>query len=458
MKQDFLQIVQNHQQFFNSNTTKSLAFRKKKLKKLKKILQENEELLFEAIYQDFKKSKYDTFSSELLILYKSIDSAISKMGQWARRKKVGTNILSLPGKSYIYPEPLGTVLVIGAWNYPYLLSWDPVIAAIAAGNTVVLKPSEIPSQTSKVIAKLVNENFNECFFSVIEGGVEETTALLELKWDKIFFTGSTTVGRIVYQAAAKNLTPVTLELGGKSPVIVTKSADLSLAVKRIVWGKFLNAGQTCIAPDYVLINENVKDEFLKLLKERILEMDFSYENLNYPQIINERNYQRLKAMVDEDKIYYAGEFNESERLFPPVILDEVEFTDKVMEEEIFGPILPVLSYKKLSEAIEEIKSRPKPLACYVFTGDKSKSDRVIEEISFGGGAVNDTLMHISNNNLPFGGVGASGIGSYHGKAGFDTFTHYKSIVDKATWIDPKLRYNIYTEKIYAIMRRIAGVR
>lgn len=451
------EIVQNQNLFFDKNATKSIAFRKEQLKKLDRVLRDNEKAIYESIYMDFKKSKFDVFSTELAMIYADISEALSNLNSWSKRKRVRTNLVNLPAKSYIYPEPLGTVLVIGAWNYPFLLSIAPAVAAIAAGNTVVIKPSEVPARTSAVIADIINENFDASFFHVVEGGVDVTTELLAQKWDKIFFTGSTGVGKIVYQAAAKNLTPVTLELGGKSPAFVMKDANLDVTVNRLVWGKFLNAGQTCIAPDYLLVEKSIKDELLKKLKARIVEMDFSFFNENYPQIINERNYQRLKSLIEDDKIYYAGEFNEEKRYFPPVLMNEVNFSDKVMEEEIFGPIFPVLSFENLDDAIKEVKALPKPLACYVFTKDEGNKRKVLNELSFGGGAINDAVMHIANPNMPFGGVGNSGMGSYHGKSGFDAFSHQKSVLDKATWIDPYIRYNKVSDnklKLFKFLFRV----
>lgn len=451
------EIVQNQNLFFDKNATKSIAFRKEQLKKLDRVLRDNEKAIYESIYMDFKKSKFDVFSTELAMIYADISDALANLNSWSKRKRVRTNLVNFPAKSYIYPEPLGTVLVIGAWNYPFLLSIAPAVAAIAAGNTVVIKPSEVPARTSAVIADIINENFDASFFHVVEGGVDVTTELLAQKWDKIFFTGSTGVGKIVYQAAAKNLTPVTLELGGKSPAFVMKDANLDVTVNRLVWGKFLNAGQTCIAPDYLLVEKSIKDELLKKLKARIVEMDFSFFNENYPQIINERNYQRLKSLIDDDKIYYAGEFNEEKRYFPPVLMNEVNFSDKVMEEEIFGPIFPVLSFENLDDAIKEVKALPKPLACYVFTKDEGNKRKVLNELSFGGGAINDAVMHIANPNMPFGGVGNSGMGSYHGKSGFDAFSHQKSVLDKATWIDPYIRYNKVSDnklKLFKFLFRV----
>lgn len=456
-KESLKQLIKEQNVMFNTNSTKEIVYRVQKLKKLKSILKSKENELYEAIYRDFKKSKFDTFTTELALLYQDIDEAVSNVQKWSKRKRVGTNWLNFPAKSYIYPEPLGTCLVIGAWNYPIQLSLAPVIAAIAAGNTVVLKPSEIPSATSNLISEIVNSNFDKSFFHVVEGGVEVTTNLLELKWDKIFFTGSVNVGKIVYKAAAEHLTPVTLELGGKSPAFVTASCNLDVTVNRLVWGKFLNAGQTCIAPDYLMVESSIKDKFLEKLKERIIEMDFSFKNENYVQIINDKNYQRLKDLITEEKIYYAGEFDEGSRYFPPVVMSDVSFSDKIMEDEIFGPIFPVITYDKLSEAISAVKKYPKPLSCYVFTSESAVKTRIIDEISFGGGAVNDVVMHIANSKLPFGGVGNSGMGNYHGKAGFDAFTHQKSVLDKATWLDPSVKYPPYTAKKLKVIRWIMGV-
>ncbi len=455
-KKDLKTLVQTQNSYFETNATKEINFRVDQLKKLKLVLQTNEAQINEAIYGDFKKSDFDTYTTELAILYNDIDEAIKKVGKWAKRKRVGTNLLNFPGKSYIYSEPLGTCLVIGAWNYPIQLSIAPAIAAIAAGNTVVIKPSEVPSATSQILSKIINSNFKKQFFHVVEGAVETTTALLELKWDKIFFTGSTKVGRIVYQAAAKHLTPVTLELGGKSPVFVAKDCNLDLAVNRIVWGKFLNAGQTCIAPDYILIDPSIQEDFIEKLKHRIFTMDFAYKNKNYTQIINTAHYERLQGLIDEEKIYYSGKHHVDSRYFAPVILKDISFKDKIMQEEIFGPLLPVIPYENIDWAINEVKKRPKPLSCYVFSNNKEYKNRIINEVSFGGGAINDTVMHIANSKLPFGGVGNSGMGSYHGKAGFDAFSHQKSILSKATWFDPKVKYPPYTSKKLKIVKWLMG--
>lgn len=442
----FEKILIAQRDYFGSQATKPVNFRITQLKRLRDVLKSNETKMNDAIYADFKKSRFDTFTNELALLYLDIDEAIRNLPKWSKRKKVGTNLINFPAKSYIYPEPIGSSLIIGAWNYPFQLSFAPVIAAIAAGNTVVLKPSEVPSATSAIISQIVNDTFDKKYFYVVEGGVPETTELLKLKWDKIFFTGSVPVGKIVYKAAAENLTPVTLELGGKSPAIVTSKADINLAVKRIVWGKFLNAGQTCIAPDYVIVGEAVEKEFISKLVKRIEEMKFSFENENYVQIINEKNMDRLSKLLEEDKIIYGGEIDMDKRYFSPTVMRDVSFDDKVMQDEIFGPILPIISYSNLDDAIRRIKQLPKPLSCYLFTKESGTKRKVIRELSFGGGAVNDTIMHITNSKLPFGGVGSSGIGHYHGQAGFDAFTHNKSVLDKGTWFDPDFKYPPYSEK------------
>jgi aldehyde dehydrogenase (NAD+) len=340
---------------------------------------------------------------------------------------VATNLVNLPAKSFIMPEPLGVCLIIGAWNYPYQLSFGPAIAAIAAGNTVILKPSELPIRTSQVMAKMINENFDPAFFKVVEGGIPETNALLAERFDKIFFTGSVGVGKIVYQAAAKYLTPVTLELGGKSPAIITDAANLKLHVKRIIWAKFINAGQTCIAPDYILLPKSLEQEFLTLAKAEIANEQFAVANDNYVQIINTKNVQRLANLLDPAKVFCGGGFNEQTRVFEPTIMQQVSFDDKIMQEEIFGPILPVITYENLDEAISEIKNREKPLSCYVFTSSTTLKNKIINELSFGSGAINECIMQITNSNMPFGGVGESGIGAYHGEFGFKTFSHFKSV-------------------------------
>lgn len=448
------EIVLAQKAFFNSNKTKDIDFRIAQLKKLKKVLQENEERMEKAIFEDFSKSAFDNYSTELALLYLEIDDAVKKVRKWAARKKVTTNIVNFPARSYMIPEPLGVTLVIGAWNYPYQLSFAPAIAAIAAGNTVILKPSELPANTSKLMAEMVNSNFAPEFFKVEEGGVAQTQQLLEQRFDKIFFTGSVGVGRIVYQAAAKHLTPVTLELGGKSPAFILDDTNLEVYIKRLVWAKFVNAGQTCIAPDYILLKREIKDKFLQIVIAEIKKEQFAIENHNYVQIINERNVNRLSKYIDKNKVVHGGNYNTETRIFEPTVMDNVSFGDAVMQEEIFGPILPVIAFDDINEAIAEVKRREKPLSCYVFTSDKSLKDKILHEISFGGGCINDAIMHISNSHLPFGGVGESGIGSYHGEYGFKTFSHFKSILEKSAWFEPDLKYFPHSETKFKWMKRI----
>ena len=438
-------LINSQREFFFSKATLDLNFRIEQLRKLEGILKKNETELDLAIYADFGKSSFENYETELGLIYHDIDSACRNLKRWAKVKKVYTNVANLPGRSYIIPEPLGVSLVIGAWNYPYQLSLCPTIAAIAAGNTVVLKPSELSAETSRIISKLINENFESNFFKVVEGGIEETTNLLAQKFDKIFFTGSTTVGKIVYRAAAKNLTPVTLELGGKSPAILDEKCNLKTSAKRLVWAKFINSGQTCIAPDYVFVHKSIKEQFLKQVSIEIKKSKYAIENSNYVQIINKRNMERLINFIDKDKVYLGGDFDMENEYISPTVMVDVDFDDAVMQEEIFGPIMPVLEYENIEDVILKIKEKPKPLACYVFTNSKKNKWKILNEISFGGGAVNDAVMHISNSRLPFGGVGDSGTGSYHGEFGFKTFSHFKSVLEKPTWIEPNLKYYPLTD-------------
>ncbi len=443
---DFQNILKEQREFFNSQKTKNLSFRKMYLEKLRDVILKNEELLYEAISKDFGKSKFETYAVEISFVLKDIDYFLKNLKSLSRPKRVGTNIANQFGSSKIHPEPLGCTLVIGAWNYPYQLSLSPMVAALAAGNTCILKPSEIAENTMKAMSKIINENFPKEYLHVIEGGIEETTEILKLKFDKIFFTGSTKVGKIVYEAAAKNLTPVILELGGKSPVIVTSEANFEVAAKRIVWGKFLNSGQTCVAPDYILVDEKVKDSFLDSLKSYIQKFNYQPDSEHYTRIINDRNFDRLISLIDQEKVFFGGKYDASKRYIEPTIMNNVTWDDAVMQEEIFGPILPVLTFKNFNEALLQIGAHEKPLSAYLFTNDSEEKENFISKISFGGGCINDVAMHLSNDSLPFGGVGNSGMGNYHGKFGFEAFSHQKSILDRATWGEPDLKYPPYTEK------------
>ncbi len=445
---------EGQKKYFASGKTLALAVRKAQLKKLKEILQANEDRLYKAIYSDFRKSIFDTYTTEISILYHEIDEAISKLSTWAKTQKVSTNWVNFPAKSYVIKEPLGVALIIGAWNYPYQLLLSPAIAAIAAGCTAILKPSELSSATSALMAELINEHFDPGFLYVHEGGVSETTELLTLSWNKIFFTGSVRVGRIVYEAAAKNLVPVTLELGGKSPAVITEECDLSMTVKRLVWAKYLNAGQTCIAPDYVMVHKNIADDFITAMQREISKECFSIENGNYVQIINNHNLSRLSSLIDYEQVAIGGTIDEHARVIEPTVLYPASFQSKAMKEEIFGPILPVIVYDQLETVIRQINTGEKPLAAYIFTSDSIKRDLFLNQVSFGGGCVNDAIMHISNSALPFGGVGSSGIGAYHGKAGFDCFSHTKSILQKSTLIELNLKYYPHTPSKLNWVRRI----
>lgn len=443
---NFHDIFIEQQQFFNTQKTKNLTFRKMHLENLKKLIIANEDLLYKAIYKDFGKSKFDTYTTEISFVIKDIDYYLKNLKSLAKPKKVRTNLANQFGCSRIYLDPLGNTLVIGAWNYPYQLSLSPMVASLAAGNTCILKPSEIAENTMKAMSKIINENFPKEYLYVAQGGIEETTEILKLKFDKIFFTGSPKVGKIIYEAAAKNLTPVVLELGGKSPAIVTSSANFEVAAKRIVWGKFLNAGQTCVAPDYILVDEKVKGSFMDYLKSYIENFDYQADSKHYTQIINDKNFERLVQLIDKEKIFFGGDSDAEKKYIEPTILHNVTWQDAVMQEEIFGPILPVLTFSNFNEALIQIGNHEKPLSAYLFTEKSEEKEEFLSKISFGGGCINDVVMHLSNDYLPFGGIGNSGIGNYHGKFGFEAFSHQKSILFRATWGEPNLKYPPYSKK------------
>jgi aldehyde dehydrogenase (NAD+) len=451
------ELVNLQRNYFNSNATKPVAFRLAQLNKLKSILDANEGLVQEAIYKDIGKGPFETFLTEFYFVNDELKIAIKELEEWARVKPIGTNLLNAPAKSYVIPEPLGVSLVIAPWNYPYQLALNPVIAAMAAGCTIILKPSELTANCSELLAKLITENFDREYFAVVEGGIPETTELLAQKFDVIFFTGSVPVGKVVYEAAAKHLTPVVLELGGKSPAIIAADTNMDIAVRRLVWAKFMNAGQTCIAPDYVCVHKNVEKQFLETVAREIESADYKVENGNYVNIINEKNTARVAGLIDADKVYLGGAFDIEKRFIEPTVMSNVAWDDKVMQEEIFGPLLPVMAYEDLDEVIRQIKERPKPLSLYLFTEDERIKEKVLGEISFGGGCVNEAVMHISNGDLPFGGVGDSGIGNYHGEAGFRAFSHYKSILDKEVTPDPDVKYSPYTEEKLNMLKTIAAV-
>lgn len=447
-------ILLKQRDFFATQQTKSLAFRKMYLEKLKNLIISNENILYEAINKDFGKSKFDTFTTELSFILNDINYYIKNLKSLSKPKKVSTNLVNQLGSSRIYADPLGCVLVIGAWNYPYQLSLSPIIAAMAAGNCCILKPSEIAENTMKAMASIINENFPSEYLYVYEGGIDEATALLQLKFDKIFFTGSTKVGKIVYKAAAEHLTPVTLELGGKSPAIVTKNANLEIAAKRIVWGKFLNAGQTCVAPDYLLVEETIQEQFLEMIRKYIRQFKYDQDSEQYTRIINQRNFQRLVRLIDKEKIYSGGHFDEEKLYIEPTILNHINWNDEIMQEEIFGPLLPVISFQSYNAALNAVLELEKPLAAYLFTNDSEEKESFTRKLSFGGGCINDTVIHLSNDHLPFGGVGSSGIGNYHGKYGFEAFSHQKAVLEKVTWGEPNIKYPPYSEKKLSWIKKL----
>jgi len=450
------EIVNSQKEFFYSEKTKKKSFRVEMLKKLKVALKENEPLLYKAIASDFKKSKFETYETELSMIYAEINLATKNIKKWTTKNVVGTNLPNLPGISYTKPEPLGNILVIGAWNYPYQLSLVPCIAAISAGNTVILKPSELPSETSSAMAEIINSNFDVNFFTVVEGGRDETTAILKEKFDKIFFTGSTKVGQIIYKAAAENLTPVCLELGGKSPVFVMEDADIDMTAKRLTWAKFLNAGQTCVAPDYILVQKSVEEKLLKAIEKYITRFFGNDNDIkdNYVQIINEANFSRLRDLIIPEQVFCGGKSDLAQRYIQPTVLHNITFEDEIMKEEIFGPILPVISFESINEVVNIVKRLPKALSCYVYTRSKKHVTKITSEISFGGGAINDSVMQLSNERLPFGGVGTSGMGRYHGKFGFDEFSHHKAILEKTFLAEPNLKYPPYTKTKEKVLKTI----
>ncbi len=443
------QIIQSQKRFFESGKTRDISFIKVKLKLLKESIISNEDVIHQALYKDLKKPKFEAYISEFAILISEIDILLNNLSKWSKPKKVRASKLNFPSKDYIYSEPYGTVLVISPWNYPFQLAISPVISAIASGNTVVLKPSEVSSHTGLIIKTILSEIFNDAHLYVELGGVSETTKLLRERWDYIFFTGSVAVGKIIAKAAAVHLTPVTLELGGKNPCIVDESADLKLTAKRLVWGKFLNAGQTCIAPDYVLVNNQIKADLVKLIKTEIFKAYGEDPEIspNYPRIVNANNLQRLISMLEDAEILLGGNSNISDNYMSPTLVNNPKLDSKLMEEEIFGPILPILDYKTEKDIEYILKSYEKPLGFYVFSKNKAFYNSLIKKYSFGGGAVNDTMIHFGNPRLPFGGVGESGIGAYRGHFGYETFTHKKGITFKANWLDIPLRYAPYKNKL-----------
>ncbi|MBC7523941.1 MAG: aldehyde dehydrogenase [Flavobacterium sp.] len=426
-----------------------VSLRKNTLKKLLITVTKYQQEIVDALYLDFKKSEFEAILTETSYVVSDLKNTIKNISNWAKPEHVFPTLVNFPSSDYILREPYGKVLIIAPWNYPYQLALCPLIAGVAAGNQIVLKPSELTVNTSKIIAKIVSEVFDKNHVEVVQGGTDVSTKLLAQRWDYIFFTGSVPVGKIVAKAAATFLTPVTLELGGKNPCIVNFDAHVKLTAKRIVWGKFLNAGQTCIAPDYLLVHHKIKTELVAHLK---LEIELAYGknpeiSTDFPRIVNEKNWSRLTELLEKETILFGGDTNKNDKYIAPTLLDESKLDSLVMKDEIFGPILPIISYKNETEIESIIAKYEKPLSLYVFSTNTNWAKNIMKKYSFGGGSINDTIIHFSNSRLPFGGVGNSGIGAYHGKLSFDAFSHKKSIVKKGLWLDLPLRYAPYSNKL-----------
>lgn len=443
---DMEKIVAKQRAFFASGKTKEYSFRRKALRKLYKAIEDNRALIEKALHKDLHKSEFEAYMTEIGITLKELSYTEKHLRSWVKNKYTLTDLEQFHASSFTVSEPYGVTLIMSPWNYPFMLCIEPLIGAVAAGNCCIIKPSAYAPSVSKVLKKIIGETFPPEFITVVEGGREENSALLEQRFDYIFFTGGVKVGKLVMEKASGYLTPVTLELGGKSPCIVDNTAQLPLAAKRLVFGKYLNSGQTCVAPDYLLVQEDVKDEFLKYVKYYIHKMlgENPLSNPHYPKMINEKHFFRVLDLIKGEYVVEGGGFNCDTLQIAPTVLDHVQENAPIMQEEIFGPVLPVLTFKTISEAQAFVLRHEKPLALYLFTTDKQTEKRILKNISFGGGCINDTIIHLATSRMPFGGVGNSGMGGYHGKYSFDTFSHKKSIVKKYNWIDLPIRYQPYT--------------
>jgi acyl-CoA reductase-like NAD-dependent aldehyde dehydrogenase len=430
-------IIQNQRIFFHTGKTRDVKYRRTALKKLKDIVFKYEDECLDALNLDLGKSRTEAYLTEFILIRDELKLTLKSIKKWSRARPVPTPIQLAMATSYRQPEPYGLTLIVSPWNYPLALSIVPLIGAIAAGNTVVVKPSELAPTTSTIITKIIKEAFDEKHIVSVEGGIDVANELLEHRYDYIFFTGGTAVGQIYYEAAAKHLTPVTLELGGKSPCIVDSNINISETARRIVFGKFLNCGQSCTAPDYILVHQSIKDKLIKWMIHHIEKMygDLKAEDSEYPLIVNERHTERIASLIDKSKVIYGGEVDVDKRYISPTILDNITMDDDIMKEEIFGPLLPIIIINNMDDTINFIQNFEKPLALYVFSKNQKLINKLLSSISFGGACVNDTMTHYVNPNLPFGGVGQSGIGEYHGKFSFDTFSHFKSVFKKSMWID-----------------------
>lgn len=449
MDKSLKSIIDNQINYFSSKKTIDIASRINSLKKLLKEIKASENEIELALYKDLGKSKGESYLTEINFVYTEINIALKNIKKWTKRKAVKSSLINFPSSDYIVPEPYGLTLHISPWNYPFQLSIAPLIGAVAAGNTVVLKPSEYSKNTSLLLEKILSNVFDPGHVVVVNGGVDISTKLLEFKWDYIFFTGSIGVGKIIAKAAANNLTPTTLELGGKNPCIVDETASIEISAKRIVWGKFTNCGQTCIAPDFIVVNKKIKNKFIDALKKQIVKIygNNVVDNDEYGRIISDKHMNYLVSLLEKENIIHGGKFNFDDKFFEPTLVEINNLESKVMEDEIFGPILPIIEYDDFKEVHDIIKKYSHPLALYIFTKKKEFGRKFLESYPFGGGAINDTVMHIANDRLPFGGVGQSGMGKYHGESTFNTFSHFKPYLSKPLWIDPPLRYPPFKNKI-----------
>lgn len=453
------EIVQRQREFFMTGATLDVDYRVDALKRLRGAIKAHEKDIADALYKDLRKSELESYMSETGMVLDEIKYELKHIRKWSRTKRVKTPIAQFISKSFVVPQPYGVVLVMAPWNYPVQLCLEPLVGAVAAGNVAIVKPSAYAAEVSRCLANIVEEVFPPEYVAVVEGGREQNTQLLEEKFDYIFFTGSETVGKIVMEKASRHLTPVSLELGGKSPVIVDRTANLEVSARRLAFGKYLNAGQTCVAPDYLLIERSVKDNFLECFERAVSEFFPKGDFSNMPVIVNDRHFKRLMDAIDASKakgakVFIGGNGDTGSRFIEPTVLDNVTWDSPIMEQEIFGPILPVIEYDNLDDVLDIIKQRPKPLALYLFSNDKAAQRKVLSSVPYGGGCVNDTIIHLATPYMGFGGVGESGMGSYHGKRSFDTFTHYKSIVKKSNVIDLPMRYHPYSEKKLAFIKKV----
>lgn len=449
LSENILSVIQNQRNFFATGKTLSVDYRIEQLKKLRSVIVEYEDKIKEALYKDLRKSATEAYVTEIGIVLMDIDDTLKNLRTWAKPTRMPTPLFHQLASSYIYHDPLGTVLIISPWNYPFQLLIAPLIGAISGGNTMVLKPSELSPNTSALINTMISENFAPEFIKVIMGGVAESKALLEEKFDHIFFTGGTEIGRQVYMSAAKHLTPVVLELGGKSPCIVDKDIHLEHTSRRILWGKYTNAGQTCVAPDYLLVHKSIKAKLIATMKKHLQEMygDDVQKSPDYGRIISARHYDRIVTLMQDGLVTHGGQQDKNDLFIAPTFVENVDRNMRIMQEEIFGPVLPILEYEHIDEVVNYINAGSKPLALYVYSSNNTIQDKIMEKCSFGGGCINESVMHVGQLRLPFGGVGDSGIGAYHGKASFDVFTHKKSILKKSTLSDLPIKYPPYKNNL-----------